>query len=209
MATVAGRISWAIVRPETRRAIVTIAERLNRSGIAYQIGGDVLLHALDLNGDVDAIELVFPAAARNELAKLLHEATGVAAEFGVDEEPFAPAWRCVHHWGTETLDCIGGMAVDMGGSVIRLPYRPGRTWHLDGVEIPLAPAGQLADPTGCGDAYRAGLLYGLQNELDWELPGRIASLLGAIKIEHAGTQNHAFARSDFDARFRDTFGFSL
>ena len=77
------------------------------------------------------------------------------------------------------------------------------------IEIPLAPANQLVDPTGCGDAYRAGLLYGLQNGLDWEVTGRIASLLGAIKIEHAGTQNHAVTRSDFDARFRETFGFAL
>jgi len=87
----------------------------------------------------------------------------------------------------------------------------GSTIYAEGkeIEIPLAPAKHLADPTGCGDAYRAGLLYGLQNGLDWELTGRIASLLGAIKIEHAGTQNHALNRADFDARFRETFGFSL
>jgi adenosine kinase len=76
-------------------------------------------------------------------------------------------------------------------------------------EIPLAPARKLVDPTGCGDAYRGGLLFGLQHGLDWEVTGRIASLLGAIKIEHAGTQNHALSRADFDARFRETFGFSL
>jgi adenosine kinase len=77
------------------------------------------------------------------------------------------------------------------------------------IDIPLAPAHQLVDPTGCGDAYRGGLLYGLQNGLDWEVTGRIASLMGAIKIEHAGTQNHGIERSDFDARFKETFGFSL
>ncbi len=79
----------------------------------------------------------------------------------------------------------------------------------DAIDIPLAPARQLVDPTGCGDAYRGGLLFGLQNGLDWSVTGRIASLMGAIKIEHAGTQNHALSRSDFDARFHETYGFAL
>lgn len=77
------------------------------------------------------------------------------------------------------------------------------------IDIPLAPARQLVDPTGCGDAYRGGLLYGILNGLDWELTGRIASMLGAIKIEHPGTQNHGLSRADFDARFKETFGFAL
>jgi adenosine kinase len=77
------------------------------------------------------------------------------------------------------------------------------------IDIPAAPARHLTDPTGCGDAYRGGLLYGLQQGLDWEITGRIAALLGAIKIEHAGTQNHGLSRADFDARFQETFGFSL
>src|SRR5262249_46096007 len=59
-------------------------------------------------------------------------------------------------------------------------------------EIPTARAPQLADPTGCGDAYRAGLLYGLQRGLDWPTTGRIAALAGTIKIEHHGTQHHEY-----------------
>ncbi|MDT8383675.1 MAG: carbohydrate kinase family protein [Gammaproteobacteria bacterium] len=73
-------------------------------------------------------------------------------------------------------------------------------------EIPAATPTALHDPTGCGDAYRAGLLYGLMNNMDWETTGRIASLMGAIKIEEYGTQNHQFTRELFDCRFRDTFG---
>jgi adenosine kinase len=72
-------------------------------------------------------------------------------------------------------------------------------------DIPIAKAKELIDPTGCGDAYRAGLIYGLMNKLDWETTGRIASLMGAIKIEFAGTQNHRFQRSDFEVRFHDSF----
>jgi adenosine kinase len=76
-------------------------------------------------------------------------------------------------------------------------------------EIPAAPVARLEDPTGCGDAYRAGLLYGLMNGADWEVTGRIAALMGAIKIERPGTQNHAFTADEFAVRFKDAFGFSL
>ena len=74
------------------------------------------------------------------------------------------------------------------------------------IDIPSAKATSLEDPTGCGDAYRAGLLYGLQNDMDWETTGRIASLMGAIKIEHAGTQNHHFTLDEFKTRFSQSFG---
>lgn len=76
-------------------------------------------------------------------------------------------------------------------------------------EIPAAQPSVLQDPTGCGDAYRAGLLYGLMNDMDWEVTGRIAALMGAIKIEHAGTQNHSFTQEAFAARFEENFGFSF
>jgi adenosine kinase len=75
--------------------------------------------------------------------------------------------------------------------------------------IPAAQARAVKDPTGCGDAYRAGLLYGLMNKFDWETTGRIAALLGAIKIEHHGTQNHRFSRSEFEARYQESFGSSI
>ncbi len=74
------------------------------------------------------------------------------------------------------------------------------------IDIPAAKAAQLADPTGCGDAYRAGLLYGLMHELDWETTGRLASLMGAVKIESHGTQNHAPTREQLAARYEKAFG---
>jgi adenosine kinase len=84
----------------------------------------------------------------------------------------------------------------------------GSVIHADGHEIviPAVRPGAIVDPTGCGDAYRAGLIYGLQNGLDWETTGRIASLMGAIKIAHSGTQHHRFTRDEFDSRFRAAFG---
>lgn len=75
--------------------------------------------------------------------------------------------------------------------------------------IPPAEAVKLADPTGCGDAYRAGLLYGLMNDMEWDVTARIAGLMGAIKIEHAGTQNHSFSKDEFADRFKQAYGFSL
>lgn len=74
------------------------------------------------------------------------------------------------------------------------------------IEIPAARTKEVLDPTGCGDAYRAGLLYGLMNDYDWEITGRIASLLGAIKIEHHGTQNHLFTMDQLKDRYRENFG---
>jgi adenosine kinase len=75
--------------------------------------------------------------------------------------------------------------------------------------IPAARAESLADPTGCGDAYRAGLLWGIAGGLDWETTGRVASLMGAIKIERPGTQNHATTAEAFRARFKKEFRYEL
>jgi adenosine kinase len=77
------------------------------------------------------------------------------------------------------------------------------------ITIPCARAAAVVDPTGCGDAYRAGLLHGLLHGYDWETTGRIASLLGAIKIEARGTQNHRFTRAEFEQRYRVAFGRDL
>jgi adenosine kinase len=91
--------------------------------------------------------------------------------------------------------------------------RGGKGSHIyaDGklLEIPTAPVSTVADPTGCGDAYRAGLIYGLQRGLDWATTGRIASLCGAIKIEQHGTQSHSYDFAAFQRRYRESFGSSL
>ncbi|MEC4719234.1 carbohydrate kinase family protein [Noviherbaspirillum sp. CPCC 100848] len=75
------------------------------------------------------------------------------------------------------------------------------------IEIPCVTAESVIDPTGCGDAFRAGLLYGLTHGMDWETTGRLASLMGAIKIAHQGGQNHAPTRADIDAQFERAFGY--
>jgi adenosine kinase len=77
------------------------------------------------------------------------------------------------------------------------------------IDIPAAPVSTMNDPTGCGDAFRAGLLYGLMNDLDWQTIGRISALMGAIKIEHHGTQNHSFSADEFRERYRMSFSDEL
>ena len=77
------------------------------------------------------------------------------------------------------------------------------------VQIPAANAMRVVDPTGCGDAYRAGLIYGLMNGLDLATTGRIASLMGALKIENLGPQNQRFTFAEFAEQFRQQFGYAL
>ncbi|MEQ1556447.1 MAG: carbohydrate kinase family protein [Gallionella sp.] len=87
----------------------------------------------------------------------------------------------------------------------------GSTIYADGKEIliPCAKATALLDPTGCGDAYRAGLLYGIQKGWNWETTGRLASLMGTIKIASRGGQNHAPSRDDIMAQFEQHFGYAI
>lgn len=72
-------------------------------------------------------------------------------------------------------------------------------------DIPCAKAQVLADPTGCGDAFRGGLLFGISKGMDWPTAGRVASLMGALKIEKPGTQNHSTTPELFRARFKKEF----
>ena len=74
-------------------------------------------------------------------------------------------------------------------------------------EIPCVPAAAVVDPTGCGDAFRAGLLYGIVNEMDWPTTGRLASLMGAIKIAHQGGQNHVDTAAGLADKFEAAFGY--
>jgi adenosine kinase len=95
---------------------------------------------------------------------------------------------------------VKGLIVTRGakGSTIYTP-------EMD-FDIPAARPATVSDPTGCGDAYRAGLLFGFMAGYDWPTVGRVASLMGAIKIECHGTQNHRFTREEFQEKFEASFG---
>jgi len=83
--------------------------------------------------------------------------------------------------------------------------------HTDGrrIDIPAATPTAIEDPTGCGDAYRAGLLYGIEHGMEWERSGRLASLMGALKIASRGGQNHTPGRDEIADAYRSAFGSTL
>ncbi len=102
------------------------------------------------------------------------------------------------------------IAARVDGYIVTLGAKGSRI-HADGTvhEVPAARPNAVTDPTGCGDAYRAGLIYALMHGMDWPTVGRIASLMGALKIEHPGTQNQSFDRAEFSDHFQRQFDYAL
>jgi adenosine kinase len=98
---------------------------------------------------------------------------------------------------------VDALIVTRGGS--------GSTIFADGkqFDIPIVTPTAILDPTGCGDAYRAGLLFGITRGLSWEDTGRLAALLGAEKIAHRGTQNHRFTKESLAQTFATAFGHAI
>ena len=87
------------------------------------------------------------------------------------------------------------------GSVVRTCQG---TW-----DIPIAPPRRIADPTGVGDAYRAGFITGMCRELSWDVVGQMGSLAAAYVLEEHGTQRHRYSLDSFRQRYRETFGHAL
>jgi len=121
-------------------------------------------------------------------------------------------WVTLNDYEWELMQQKTGMAVSdvlaKARALIVTRGAEGSTIHTQDrvYTIPAAKPTQVVDPTGCGDAYRAGLIHGLLRGLDWETTGRVASLMGAMKIESCGPQNHVFTKSDFDKRYQENFG---
>ncbi len=172
-------ISIGIISPDGRDGMIQHASQFVESGIPFVFDPGQGLPMFNIN----------------DLKNFINQATWIAVN---DYE-----WQMVQertdmtpHDVAEHVDAL--IVTKSGeGSVI---YTKNKRY-----EIPIARTEKLEDPTGCGDAYRAGLLYGLMNEMDWETTGRIASLMGAIKIESHGTQNHSFTMDEFKARFKESF----
>ena len=177
-------IDLAIVCPDGREAMVRHAAELAALGVPFVFDPGQQMH-------------LFGA---EELARFLDQAAWLtvnAYEWGLIQERsgLGPA---------EIVRRMDAVIVTRGaeGSTVFVHGR-------EAIRIPAVAAARALDPTGCGDAYRAGLLLGLEAGCDWETTGRIASLCGAIKVEHHGCQNHRFDRAGFEARFRAEFGYSF
>lgn len=87
----------------------------------------------------------------------------------------------------------------------------GSVVYVDGdtIEVVAAPISEAKDPTGCGDSYRAGMMFGISNGCDWKTNAQIGALCGAIKVESVGTQQHSFTAEQFASRYQQAFGQTL
>jgi adenosine kinase len=177
----ANGITLGIVSPDGRDGMIQHAEQFADSGIPFIFDPG---QGMPMFGREDLVRFVEQATwvtLNDYEAQLMCERTGLSVD--------------------ELATRVEALVVTRGGEG-SLVYTGGKC-----LEIPTAKAREIRDPTGCGDAYRAGLLHGLMHGMDWETTGRIASLMGAVKIEHHGTQNHRFDRDGFAERFQREFGY--
>jgi len=158
-------VSLAIIAPDGREGMLQHARECREAGIPFLFDPGQGLPMF--NGDelMHFIELADYLAVNDYEAQLMQDKTGLNLE--------------------SLASHVKALIVTLGakGSVI---YADGQRF-----DIPCVKADAVVDPTGCGDAYRAGLLYGIARGWDWPTCGRLASVMGAIKIGSRGGQNHA------------------
>jgi adenosine kinase len=172
-----------IVSPDGRDGMLEHAAQFAEAGIPFIFDPGQGMPMFDGDDFKRFIEQASWVTVNDYEAQLLQERTGLAPH--------------------EIAERVQGFIVTLGAKGAHIYVKERR------IDIPAAIPTQMRDPTGCGDAFRAGLLYGLSNGLDWETTGRIASLMGAIKIETPGTQNYRFRREEFHARFKENFGYGF
>jgi adenosine kinase len=176
----AGPVALGIVAPDGRQAMIEHAAQFEAASIPFMFDPGQGMPMFDGEELKTFIRQARWVAVNDYEWGMLQQKTGLSTE--------------------QVAAQVDALIVTMGaeGSLI---YAQGRK-----LTIPCAKPKAVVDPTGCGDAYRAGLIHGLLRGLDWETIGRTAALMGAIKIESRGPQNHRFTRTEFDQRYRDNFG---
>ena len=169
-----------IVAPDGREGMMQHARDLAASGVPFIFDPGQGLPMFSGDELLDFMHLANYACFNDYEAKLLSDRTG----------------RSLEHLAAK----VDALIVTRGGE--------GSEIHANGqrYEIPCVEADDVVDPTGCGDAYRAGLLYGIANGIDWLTTGRLAAVMGAIKIAHRGGQSHQTSREEIGARYRRAFG---
>jgi len=179
----AGRVTLGIVSPDGREGMIAHAAQFAAADIPFIFDPGQGL----------------PMYGREDLQRFIEQASWVTVN---DYE-----WSMIQQktgWSErDVLAHVQALIVTRGadGSVIHTPAGT--------IAIPAARPQAVVDPTGCGDAYRAGLMHGLSRGLDWPVTGRIAALIGALKIETLGPQNHRFTRDEFRACYAESFGSEL
>jgi len=173
--------SLAIIGPDGKEGMLQHARECADAGVAFIFDPGQGLPMFSPQELTEFVRQADYVAVNDYEGKLLEERTGRKLEQLAKE--------------VKALVCTMGAK----GSVI---FADGKR-H----EIPIVEAEKVVDPTGCGDAYRAGLLYGISHGWDWPSTGRLSALLGAIKIAQRGAQNHAPKRDELEARFQRAFGY--
>lgn len=172
-------IELGIVAPDSRDAMVQHAREFADAGIPFIFDPGQGLPLF--NGDelMEFVEIADYVTVNDYEARMLAERTRRSFE--------------------ELATSVRALIVTQGGM--------GSTIYADGDVhvIPSVRPERIADPTGCGDAYRGGLLYGLANGFDWATTGRLASTMGALKIAHKGPQNHEPSRERIAEVFFEVF----
>jgi adenosine kinase len=179
----ASGVSLGIVSPDGRDGMVEHAQQFAEANIPFIFDPGQGIPMFDGDDLMRFIEQATWVTVNDYEMQLLQDRTGKSPH--------------------EIAEHVEALIVTLGGEGSHIYSKEHR------IDVPAAKPQQIVDPTGCGDAYRAGLLYGLTHDLDWEATGRIASLMGALKIEQHGTQNHSFDRQAFDDRFNEAFGYYL
>jgi len=175
-----GQARLAIVSPDGRDGMLRHVEGLADIGVPFMFDPGQALPILSGDELLHCLERAHYCTANDYEARLMCEKTGECIEsLAARVEAFVVT--------------LGG-----GGSCI---YAGGER-----IDIPVVPAPALVDPTGCGDAYRAGLLHGIEQGWEWLSCGRLASVMGAFKIGHRGGQNHRPERAEIEAVFQRVFG---
>lgn len=179
----ASNVALGIVAPDGRDGMLQHSREFHEKGTPFVFDPGQGLPMFNGEELLNFVALADYVALNDYEAKLLQERAGKTLEQLAGE--------------------VRALVVTLGakGSLI---YANGKM-----LEIPCVEAPQVVDPTGCGDAYRAGLLYGIVNGMDWEMTGRLAALLGSLKIASRGGQNHIHTRDEIAALFKQQFGASL
>jgi len=168
-----------IVSPDGRDGMIEHARDFARAGIPYVFDPG---QGLPMFSGDDLLAMIGPARA---LTVNDYEARVVEERTGRSMERIAAG--------------IGAVIVTKGGDGCTVFHDKRST------DIPAVPADAVVDPTGCGDAFRAGLLYGMARDWSWEKSARLASVMGSIKIAHRGGQNHRPTRAQIESRLREAF----
>ncbi|NNC97129.1 MAG: carbohydrate kinase family protein [Gammaproteobacteria bacterium] len=173
-----------IISPDGKQGMQEHAEQFADAGIPFLFDpgqGLPMFNGEELNRFIELADYI---VVNDYEAKMMQDKTGMSP--------------------MEMADRAKAMIITRGaeGSIIFTP-------DTRRTDIPAVTPIDVIDPTGCGDAYRAGLLYALMQGMDLETAGCVASLLGSIKISHAGTQNHSFSQQEFSQQFERSFGRSL